>query len=940
MSIRILHLEDNPADAELIRVELEKEYNEYEITHVSNRDAYVEALENDQFNIILSDYNIPGIIGLESLEIANSFGSKIPFIYVSGAIGEEGAVEMLKFGATDYVLKSKLEKLHISIFRSVQAYRYHELVEEKEQQIKDQQLEYRYLIERMNEGFIKVNTKNKITIVNPAVCKLFEAKPSALIGKDINYLLDIPNDESEFQLIDISNSLEYDKVLTRSNNDRFWGHIRISKQMNELGDSTGFAIIIHDITNQKLSEVWEGIISKIARKLSTSESSINAFFQKLHQEMQKHIPCAEFTAILRENTDQVRLVYHKIDGDESQSPQYRRHCLGMSEQILESQEPVWLKGNEIAKFEKKHGISIQGERPKCLICVPIIAENDCIGVMGCIDANSRDTFNEFHFKVLTYVGSHIGIFIRKLESEINRNRILQLSEDLICTLNKSGELIYANPAFQNILGYEKSELLYQPLTNIFAEDEVAAHDNLHHTLTTGNGTHKFDSSIISKDGDIRAISWTIMCLEKDQSFYCIGRDFTERQAIQKRIEESEKRYRGLFQRMNEGLMSSDPDGVILNVNPSLCNMLGYTDDELIGKIGYEFLHEPDTALRLKQKIKYRKTGKPGLYETTFLHKNGSKVWTNISATPDYDDEGNFSGVMLIVLDITDRKEAEKTAFEIKEAFTKELELNVAQRTRELEDARKELAISLKKEQELGRLKSRFVSMASHQFRTPLSVIQSNIGVLSMHMDSSKGFKLDKELQPKFNKISERIKGQITRMTDLMNDVLILGKINDGNIALRLISQPIVPICQDILDNHSYIHHEKSHPVEVKGKPVDLMFDKQLFSHALSNLVSNAFKYTKGNDLPHVSVEFTKEETIVRVEDKGIGIPAEELPHLFEPFYRASNVKEISGTGLGTAIAKEYIELIGGSISVKSTLGKGTEFTIILNNQNHGKNTDS
>jgi PAS domain S-box-containing protein len=847
---------------------------------------------------------------------------------------------MLKLGATDYVLKSKLEKLHISIFRSIQAIRYQKMVEEKEQQIKDQQLEYRYLIERINEGFIKVDAANKITIVNPAVCTLFEAEPKVLIGKDINMLLDITNDKSEFQLDDISSSLEYDKVLARSNNDRFWAHIRVSKQLNELGESTGFAVILRDITDQKLSEVWEGIIAKIARKLSTTESSITTFFQKLHQEMRKHIPCDNYFAVLKEKSDPVRLVYHKNEGEESQTPQYRKNCVGLSEHVLKSKEAVWLKDEDITKFEQLHGITIPGKRPKCLICVPIIAEDKCIGVMGCVDFKDNDSFDEFHFKVLTYVGSHIGIFIRKLESEINRNRILQLSEDLICTLNKSGELVYTNPAFQNKLGYEEGELLHKPLVNIFLNEDISSHTELQYTLETGNGTQKFDSSIVSKSGNIRAVSWTIMCLERDQSFYCIGRDFTERQTIQKRIEESEKRYRGLFQRMNEGLMSSDPNGVILSVNPSLCKMLGYNNDELVGKIGYEFLHKRDTAMRLKQKIKYRKTGKPGLYETAFLHKNGSKVWTNVSATPDYDDEGNFSGVLLIVLDITDRKEAEKTAFEIKEAFTKELELSVTQRTRELEDARKELAISLKKEQELGRLKSRFVSTASHQFRTPLSVIQSNLGVLAMHMDTSTGFKLDKELQPKFNKISTRIKNQITRMTDLMNDVLILVKINDGNITLRLMRQPILPICQDILDNHNYLNHEEPNIVKVKGEPVELKFDKQLFSHAFSNLVSNAFKYSKELDIPKVLVEFHEEHTEIKVSDTGIGIPEEELPHLFEPFYRATNVKEYSGTGLGTAIAKEYIELIGGTISVKSQLGKGTEFIIILNNQNHGKNSNS
>lgn len=941
MSIRILHLEDNMSDAELIRIELEKEYDDYDIVHVNNREDYVEALKNiDDFNIVLSDYNVPKIVGLESLELANSYGSKVPFIYVSGAIGEEGAVEMLKYGAADYVLKSRLEKLHISIFRSVRTHKYHELVEEKEQKIKDQQLEYRYLIDRINEGFIKVNTNNKIAIVNPAACALFEAEASELIGKDIDLLLDIPNEDSEFHLINISNSLEYDKVLMRSNNDRFWAHIRISKQLNEVGESTGYAIILRDITNQKMSEVWEGIISKIARKLSTTESSINTFFEKLHSELRKHIPCDYFFGTLRDKNDPARLVYLRNQRIEENEISMHNYCINFSEHVIESREPIWLKGETVANFENDNDIQNNGGSPKSLICVPIIAENDCIGVMGFMDHYDDELFHEFHFKVLTYVANHIGTFIRKLESEINRNRILQLSEDLICTLNKAGELTYINPAFYNKLGYDEQDLYLQPLSRIFLFSDIASHDKLNETLFTGKGTHEFVSSLITKDSDVRSVSWTIMCLEQDQTFYCIGRDITEQQSIQKRIEDSERRYRGLFQRMNEGLMNCDAHGTVLNVNPSFCRMLGYTEDELIGRIGYNFLHDPTTAVRLRQKIKYRRTGKSGSYESTFIHKKGHHVWTNVSATPHYDDDGNFMGVMLIVLDITDRKKAEKAAFEIKEAFTRELELNVAQRTQELEDARKELAVSLKKEQELGRLKSRFVAIASHQFRTPLSVIQSNLGVLAMHMDTSKGFQLDKELQPKFIKISDRIKRQITRMTDLMNDVLILGKINDGNITLRLVEQPLLPVCQEIFENHSYIHQKKECAIKVIGDPKPVTYDKQLFSHAFSNLVSNAIKYTKENEMPCITVDFQEKETLIKVSDKGIGIPEDELQNLFEPFYRATNVKEYSGTGLGTAIAKEYIELNGGTISVSSKLGEGTEFIITLNNNSHGKSTDS
>ncbi|XOV69311.1 MAG: PAS domain S-box protein [Fluviicola sp.] len=931
MKIRLLHLEDNIADAELIQIELQKYYNEYEVKHVRSRNEYVAALKEGDFDVILSDYNVPGIVGLESMELALSMEYNIPFIYVSGAVGEESAVDMLKSGATDFVLKSKLEKLHISINRSVQAFRYRKLVSEKEQLIKDQQLEYRYLIDRINEGFVKVDTEGLVTIVNPAACQLFLAKLEELIGKDIKTLLNLPVSDIDFQISDISNFLEFDRVLTRTNGDRFWANIRISNQLNELGESAGYAIIIRDITNQKLSEVWEGIISKVARKISSSESSISTFFQKLYEELMQHIPCNNFFAVLRENSEKSRMVFYKNEEIKHFTPKFRMNCTGLSEYIINTKKPLWQKNKELQTLNAQYQLNLETDSLQCVIGVPIITENACIGVIGCIDENEESTFNEFHFKVLTYVGRNIGILIRKLESEINRNRILQLSEDLICTMNKSGELIYVNPAFHNILGYEEKELLYKPLLNIFDKSDKASCASLHYTLEAGVGTQKFRSSIVTKPGEVRFISWTVMCPKNDQSYYGIGRDITEQRAIQKQIEESEKRYRGLFERMNEGLLSATPEGIIVNVNPSICDMLGYSAEELLGKNGYDLLLDRDTASRLKQKLKYRKKGQSGLYETILLRKNGDKLWVNVSATPNFDNDGNFSGVMLIILNITDRKAAERAAFEIKEAFTKELELKVTERTKELEKARKELAVSLKKEKELGRLKSRFVSMASHQFRTPLSVIQSNIGVLDMHMQASQSFQKDKAFQEKFEKINDRVKVQITRMTDLMNDVLILGKINEGNITLRLIREPLVPVCQEILESYSYSNQRKSLRLEVLGDPVDVLFDKQLFTHALSNLVSNAIKYSNEDKVPKVTLNFKEKNIEIKVKDEGIGIPEDELPHLFEPFYRASNVKEYSGTGLGTAIAKEYIELIGGTISVHSELGVGTEFTITLNN---------
>lgn len=225
---------------------------------------------------------------------------------------------------------------------------------------------------------------------------------------------------------------------------------------------------------------------------------------------------------------------------------------------------------------------------------------------------------------------------------------------------------------------------------------------------------------------------------------------------------------------------------------------------------------------------------------------------------------------------------------------------------------------------LSILKSRFVATASHQFRTPLSVIQSNMGILSMQKDGMKDTFI-----PKFEKAYRNIKSQIEVMTNLMNEVLILGKINSGNIRIQIEPLDILPLCMGVVKNYTEMDGGKIINVDTKGTPYLVNLDATLFEHALSNIISNAIKYSPDDKQIDLTVRYSSDHLELRVKDYGIGIPEDSLKFIFQPFYRALNVKQISGTGLGTAIAKEYIELMGGTIDFQSEINKGTEFIIKL-----------
>ncbi len=243
---------------------------------------------------------------------------------------------------------------------------------------------------------------------------------------------------------------------------------------------------------------------------------------------------------------------------------------------------------------------------------------------------------------------------------------------------------------------------------------------------------------------------------------------------------------------------------------------------------------------------------------------------------------------------------------------------------ERDQTKKELKKALEKEKELGELKSQFVSMASHQFRTPLTVIQSNIELFQMLAS-----KIDSELKGKFDKISLRIQTEVARLGDLMNDVLLLGKLNANVLIADIQLGNILQDSKEVVDRINSIQpDERNAKIYIEGIEKNISYDKKLFAHALSNLIDNAFKYSRNKPAPQIKIAF-KESLQISVIDFGRGIPDNEINKLFQPFFRSNSAQDIEGTGLGLVICKRYIELQKGSLKVESVVNKKTTFTISL-----------
>jgi signal transduction histidine kinase len=229
--------------------------------------------------------------------------------------------------------------------------------------------------------------------------------------------------------------------------------------------------------------------------------------------------------------------------------------------------------------------------------------------------------------------------------------------------------------------------------------------------------------------------------------------------------------------------------------------------------------------------------------------------------------------------------------------------------------------------QLNRLKNEFISITSHEFRTPLSTILFSAQFLERYEATAP---LDKK-----HKHQLRIQNAVKHMTGLLNDVLIVGKADAGKLEFKPEVFDLVEFCQELATDVQS-EDDKKHPISFKisiqsggSLPRNFSGDPKLLNHIISNLLSNANKYSpEGGDI-NFDLIFRQDDLIFRVQDHGIGIPLEDQAHLFETFQRATNVGNISGTGLGLAIVKKCVELHGGKIWVESVVGKGTIFWVSL-----------
>lgn len=396
---------------------------------------------------------------------------------------------------------------------------------------------------------------------------------------------------------------------------------------------------------------------------------------------------------------------------------------------------------------------------------------------------------------------------------------------------------------------------------------------------------------------------------------------------QKKMRKNVEVLEALFRYATEGIIVSVRNGTIVMANPTAERQFGYAPGGLEGKTIEDLVPRRVMANHAKYREGYIKMPHPrsmGQGLDLFAHRaDGSEFPVEISLS--YFKAGDMEYVMSFVIDITERKKQD----EYIRNMNRELEERVSERTQALAKANRDLAFSkqeltgaLEKEKQLNELKSRFVTTASHEFRTPLAAILSSVSLIDRY---DKNEDLEKR-----QKHIKRIKSMVGNLTEILNDFLSLGKLEEGVVRNNPEPMELLRFLAGIVDEMKDIL-KPGQQVQFTCAETDLPvhLDGFLLRNVVINLLSNAVKYSSEGKAIRLEVERLPTGLRLRVKDQGIGIPEEDRPHVFERFYRARNSTNIQGTGLGLDITKRYVQLMGGEITLHSSLDDGTTFEVTL-----------
>lgn len=462
-------------------------------------------------------------------------------------------------------------------------------------------------------------------------------------------------------------------------------------------------------------------------------------------------------------------------------------------------------------------------------------------------------------------------------------------------------IMEVNERFTKVLGFQREEVIGKTpfeLNFWVSTDKLTTYRTL---LQSQGAVRDFEMQVRAKDGGVRTVLLSSDLVEIDGVPHSItaGVDLTARKEAEAKLVESERRLRETENRLSTAFRASPvvmtiaplDGGRFVEVNPAFVRLSGWKREEIIGRSSIELNLWVRTEERARFFERLQRDRVVRNFETELRHRQGTVRTFQLSG--EVIELNREPHVITFGLDVTDRKRAEI-----------------------------ELQNALSQERELNQLKSDFVSLVSHEFRTPLEIILSSTDNLQRYHDRLAAEKREQLLST--------IHKSVRRMARMMEEVLVLGRLESD----RMVYQPAIfdlrSFCQRVCDEiESATGRHASIRLSIQREAYEALGDENLLRHIFTNLLSNAVKYSPPDRTIHFKIERVGDQGKCQVVDEGCGIPEADQKRLFQAFHRGSNVRQVPGTGLGLLIVRRCVDLHQGEIEFRSVENEGTTFTVTL-----------
>lgn len=498
----------------------------------------------------------------------------------------------------------------------------------------------------------------------------------------------------------------------------------------------------------------------------------------------------------------------------------------------------------------------------------------------------------------------------------------------IIVINSKGDIVKANPFSESLFGYKKSELIGQNIEILLPHSLRGRHVSHREKYnkkpvprTMGANLELFG---LRKDNSKFPIKISLSHMDIDGERFSIAytSDDTKTQVMLQDLRNAQRINEDISKVMEESLNEIyifNADSLkFIQVNKGARQNIGYTLEEMLDltpidiKPNFSHIQFQKFVSPLKDDL-----DKKIVFET--VHERKDKTTYPVEVDLQYSRLGGEPVYVAFITDISERKKYEERILKQSD----ELEQKVVDRTMELRQSESKLRVSLEKEKELGELKSRFVSMASHEFRTPLSSILSSANLIGRYEKTEEHEKRMKHVN--------RIESSVRNLTMILNDFLSLEKLESGMIRCNPIPIDLPDFTTQIIDEVSLSTNQDQKILYSHIGLNSINTDEHLLKNILINLLSNGIKYSPNGKDVKLNTKVENEILHIEVIDQGIGIPESENVHMFSRFFRANNATNIQGTGLGLTIVKRYLDIMNGKIWYKSKEGQGTTFFIDIPN---------